>query len=334
MIKTLNDVRDEIQDIIQKPDQRGELTGFRNLDRIYSVKQGSFTVFLGAPSHGKTELIFELCMNQTERYGKRHLIYTPETGTVAEIMLELAHKYTGKPLYKTSYYKECCTEVERDNALQWVNHNFVIEDGDQDARSFEELAEDLLKEEKDSKRKIHTIMAEPYNEIKHDMTGFGTRQDLYIETFISDIRRFCAKNKKHVFLSFHPGSQSLITSKDGNFSYYPMPKAREAAGGQAALRKAMTWINIWRPQKNHKNEHGQTCKENEVIITVEKAKPKGVSFKGSTSMFFDWNKNRYFEDINFGNYYAFEHEKINAEIEFIHNGLRVEPPIEEIEIPF
>lgn len=313
MIKNLTQLRPEIQEIITKPDQRGELTGFRGLDRIYSVKQGSFTIFLGAPGHGKSELIFEICMNQTERYGKRHLIYSPETGSAAEIMLELAHKFMGKPLYKTSYYDETCTESEIENALLWVNHNFVIEDGDEDASTFECLCEDLKKEEKDSGRKIDTIMAEPYNEIKHDMAAFGTRQDLYIEGFMSDVRRFTKKNNKHVFLSFHPGTQAMVTSKDGKFGYYPMPKAREAAGGQAALRKAMTWINIWRPSKNAKDEYGQPYKANEVLIVVEKAKPKGVAFKGQTSLFFNFQKNRYYEDINFGEYYAFKHEEINIQ---------------------
>lgn len=312
MIKTLTQLREEIQEIISKPDQRGELTGFRGFDEIYSVKQGSFTIFLGAPGHGKSELIFEICMNQTERYGKRHLIYSPETGSAAEIMLELAHKYMGKPLYKTSYYDNFCTESEIDNALQWVNHNFVIEDGDEDARTFDELGEDLLKEEKDSKRTIHTIMAEPYNEIKHDMSEFGTRQDLYIEGFMSNVRRFCKKHNKHTFLSFHPGTQTMITAKDGSYSYYPMPKAREAAGGQATLRKAMTWINIWRPSQSAKNDYGQPYKKNEVVIIVEKAKPKGVAFKGKTSLFFDWQKNRYYEDINFGVYFSFKHEEINV----------------------
>lgn len=309
MIKRLEHVRDEIEQICVKSDQRGDRTGFRALDDIYTVKQGSFTIIHGAPAHGKSELIFEICMNQTERYGKRHLIYSPETGSVAEIMLELGHKYAGKPLYKTSYYGECCTEVERDIALQWVNHNFVIEDGDEEARSFAELCEDLLKEEKDSKRKIDTMMAEPYNELRHDMGTFGSRQDLYIETFMSDVRRFTKKHNKHVFLSLHPGTQAMIVSKDKKYSYYPMPKAREAAGGQAALRKAMTWINIWRPGKSWKNEYGQPAKENEVIINVEKAKPKGVSFRGQISLFFNWEKNRYYEDVNFGNCFAFEHEK-------------------------
>ncbi|MCW3111291.1 MAG: hypothetical protein JWQ09_5797 [Segetibacter sp.] len=315
MIKKLSDVRDQIEDICKKPDQRGELTGFGGLDKIFTVKQGSFSCFLGAPGHGKSELIFELCMNQTHEYGKRHMIYSPETGSVAEIMLELGHKYCGKPLYQTSYYGDFCTEKERANILDWVNHHFLIQDGDQEAMSFEELSEEMLKEEKDSKMAIHTLMAEPYNELKHDkMMLFGARQDLYIESFMSDVRRFTKKNNKHVFLSFHPGAQEKVIRKE--FSYYPMPTARQAAGGQAALRKAMTWVNIWRPHTNLKNSWGEHYKPNEVVIAVEKAKPKGVSFRGETSLFFDWKKNRYYEEMNRVELYAFDHKK---EFKFLGN---------------
>lgn len=309
MIRKLSDVRDQIEEICKKPDQRGELTGFDGLDKILSIKQGSFTCFLGAPGHGKSELIFELCMNQTAEFGKRHMIYSPETGSVADIMLEIGHKFCGKPLYQTSYYGDYCSEKERANVLDWVNHNFIIQDGDQEAMSFEELGEEMLKEEKDSKQPIHTLMAEPYNELRHDkMILFGSRQDLYIESFMSDVRRFTKKNNKHVFLSFHPGVQEKIQRKE--FSYYPMPTARQAAGGQAALRKAMTWVNIWRPSTKLKNQWGENYKDNEVVINVEKAKPKGVSFRGETSLFFDWKKNRYYEEINRAQLYAFEHKRV------------------------
>jgi hypothetical protein len=314
MIKKLSDVRDEIDAIVARKDQRGELTGFQGLDKIYTVKQGSFTCFLAAPGHGKSELIFEICINQSLKYGKRHLIYSPETGSVAEIMLELAHKYLQKPVVNTSYFDYAASHKDVAAALDWVNHHFIIEDGDENANSFQQLTEDLLKEEKDSKIPIHTLMAEPYNELLHDMQGYGTRQDLYIEGFMSDVRRFSKKNNKHVFLSFHPGVQSMVTTKDKKYSYYPMPKAREAAGGQAALRKAMTWINLWRPPVNLKNEKGEHYKENEVIVVVEKAKPKGVSFRGQTSLFFDFKKNRYYEEIARDNYYAFQHEKIPAQV--------------------
>jgi hypothetical protein len=82
--------------------------------------------------------------------------------------------------------------------------------------------------------------------------------------------------------------------------------AREAAGGQALLRKAMTWINMWRPPHGMNDQYGQPYPDNIVLIKVEKAKPKGVAMRGEMVLQFDWKKNRYFE---FPKLYAFEHEK-------------------------
>jgi len=108
-----------------------------------------------------------------------------------------------------------------------------------------------------------------------------------------------------------------------------MPSAREASGGQALFRKAMTWINMWRPPANFPNEYGMPYEENEVLIQIEKAKPKGVATRGVTSLYFDFKRSRYYEDINLKNSYAFEHEKIKESHEVIQPNLDfdgIEPP--------
>jgi hypothetical protein len=40
-----------------------------------------------------------------------------------------------------------------------------------------------------------------------------------------------------------------------------------------------------------------------------KAKPKGSANRGTTSLFFDWKRNRYYEEIEGKQRFAFEHEK-------------------------
>jgi hypothetical protein len=88
--------------------------------------------------------------------------------------------------------------------------------------------------------------------------------------------------------------------------YYPMPIAREAAGGQALFRKAMTWINLWRPPSGMLDDNGMPLEDNVTIIDIEKAKPKGVGKKGQTKLYLDWKRNRFYE---FPKLYAFDHEK-------------------------
>lgn len=322
-IKRLTDIRENIENIVKNPVQRGHLTGFKNLDELYTVKRGSYTVWHGAPAHGKSEIIFEVLMNHAVD-GEVSAIYSPETGSPEEIMIELAHKYLQKQIVKHHPLNPVASEKEMYEALDWVDYHFLIIDDEENGYSFEMICEEVEKWENENKRKVTQIMAEPYNELVHDMREFNGRQDLYMEHFLTVVRRYCRTRKKHLHLSFHTGEQKLKT--EGKISFYPMPKAREAAGGQAGLRKAMAWINIWRPPTGLKNDKGVPYAANEVLVQVEKAKPKYVCYRGTCSLFFDPNKNRYYEKINGYDCYAFDH--INRKDDLIPDPMIVQAALD------
>jgi hypothetical protein len=297
----------EIESLRERGITRGENTGFRELDKIYSVKQGTYTIILAEPTHGKSEFIFEMAMNQTF-FGKRSLVCSPETGSPNEIVAELVHKYTGKVMLKSNPY--CIGDRELYDALAWLNEYFVILDTDEKTYSIKDLFDCANEWDKQHpKQRIDIIIGEPYNELSHDMTEFGARQDLYIESIMSEVRRRCKKENRHFFLSIHPAQSMPITTKDG-ITYYPKPLPRQAAGGQALYRKSMTWITLWRPDSRLLDSSGWQYKPNEVHVHVDKAKPKGVAEKGKCTLYFDWKRNRYYE---LGDMYAFEHDRNSAD---------------------
>lgn len=311
MIRTIMDMLPKLETMRTSGIIRGEKTGFFSLDSLYSVKQGTYTFIYSEPTHGKSEFTFEICLNQVEKAGKRCLICSPETGTVDEIIAELVHKVTGKKIHKTEF--EHTTDLEFMTTMEWLNEFFLIVDTDEKTYSVEQLFEMADEWEKNNpNKKIDIIVGEPYNELDHSkMASYGARQDLYIEDLISSIRRLCRKKKRHFILTIHPsGSATPITDKHG-FSYYPKPLPRQAAGGQALYRKAMTWITLWRPPKNYKNraKDPDPVLENEVHVYIDKAKPKGVSVKGMCKLYLDWKKNRYYEKLSNIDCYAFDHLK-------------------------
>lgn len=307
MIKSILDLTPQIETLRDKGVVRGENTGFRCLDELYSVKQGSFTFFYAEPGHGKSEMIFEICLNQRD---KRTLICSPETGSLIEIIAELIHKHTGKRIFKSDV-DYSLGDAEFYNAIAALNDRFVIIDTDERAYSIPQLFEYADQWEKENKGlKINIIVGEPYNELDHSDMGikFGARQDLYIEDLCSTIRRLCKKNNRHFMLSIHPSGSAIPITK-GGITYYPKPLPRQAAGGQALYRKSMTWITLWRPPKGLNDDTGFEYRDNEVHVFIDKAKPKGVSFKGMCKLFFDWRLNRYYEDINGNRCFAYDHEK-------------------------
>ena len=99
MIKKYKDINKSLDDLRVNGNPSGDYTGFSNLDEYFTLKQGSYTFILASPHHGKSELCFEIAFNQAQKYGKKTLIYSPETGSVEDIYAEFIHKYIGKPFY-------------------------------------------------------------------------------------------------------------------------------------------------------------------------------------------------------------------------------------------
>ena len=295
MIKKYKDIQPAVDFLRDKGNPRGEDTGFKCLDELYSIKQGSFTMIHAAPHNGKSEFAFELVFNQAERYGKKCLIYSPETGSAEDILFEFIHKRNRQTAYKSSYSH--CSDSQYHDAIAFVDYYFSIVDSDEKAYSFEELTKLVTDED--------IILCDPYNELHHDMKS--QRQDLYVEDLLGQIRRYSKKNNKHCIMTLHPGKQELVKDKNGSF-FYDMPKAREAAGGQANLRKAMTWINLWLG-RGKTDDNGIPYADNEVIVQIEKAKPKGVANRGECSLFLDKSKSRYYEKQDNASLFAFQHEK-------------------------
>lgn len=302
MIKKYKDIQDQLNLIRSAGSPKGSLTGFKQLDEHFTVKQGSFTFILGAPHSGKSELSFEIGINQQRKYKKRVLVSSSETGSVADIYAELVHKIWARSIYDDHPMPISHEELKK--AVAYIDTWYSIIDTEDQSYSFQEIFQMRTDE--------GIIIADPYNEHKHDMTLYGARQDLYIEDLMGEVRRANKKMDTHMLISLHPAAQQLKEEKVNGQSirYYPMPLAREASGGQSLFRKAMTWINMWRPPVGLKGYHGRPYENNEAVYMVEKAKPKGVANKGMGSLYYDYFRSRYYEKIGDVKCYAFQHEKV------------------------
>jgi hypothetical protein len=311
MIKRLSDFQSDIMDFYQTGIQRGEYCGFESLDEYYTCKSGSMTFILASPHSGKTEFVLEILLNLSISKGQKHLIFTPETGDYKDIAGELISKFCKKPFFKSSAYG--CTEAEIYNAINFLDDKFFIVDTDENNFSFDDIISGCKAFESEKGMKINNIVFDPYNEVKHDMKDYGTRQDLYIEDATGKLRRFAKKENKHIFICMHPQEQAPITDSNG-VTYYPAPHPRQSAGGQSFFRKAMSFIVLWRPPQGVIDpQTNQPYADNELHVHIRKAKPKGSGKLGMCKLYFDWRTNRYYEDSNGYQYYAFDLQKKNTQ---------------------
>jgi hypothetical protein len=111
----------------------------------------------------------------------------------------------------------------------------------------------------------------------------------------------------------------MVTSKTiagTDVSYFPIPSARDFAGGQVWFRKGLSVLIPWRPPYGLANSDGTGAEKNEVHLKVAKSKPKGVSKNGVYKMFLDVDRYQYYMldykgnrvYANRGTYYKPEHQ--------------------------
>lgn len=303
MIRKLTDFEAEILEFHKTGIQKGEYVGFENLNELYTRKEGSMTFILASPHSGKTEFNLEILLNLSMQYGQRHILFTPETGDYKDISKELISKYLKKQFFASDF--DACTEAEIYNAINFLSDKFFIVDNDENSFSFEDIITQTRLFEAENNIKIHNILFDPFNEVRHDMASYNGRQDLYIEDAIGKLRRYANKENKHIFICMHPQDQQPIT-QDG-VTFYPPPHPRQSAGGQSFFRKAMAFIILWRPPKGLINaETNQPYEDNETHIIIAKAKPKGSAKLGKCVLYWDWRKNRYYERTSDGIYFGLE----------------------------
>lgn len=302
MYKRLSELQSQMNVIRHTKNVRGKSIGW-TFDQIpYTVKEGCTTYIGSAPASGKTELWFEFLINLSCIHGWKHVIFSPETGSAPEVYAELCHKYIGKP-YTIS--ENSMSQSEQIRAEMFVNDHFIVIDPIDEDLTLEEFYNLVDKIERTEQMTINTTTVDPWNELteKFEHSDLG-REDKYLSRILGMARKNARKTKRHNCIINHVRDQPLVHGKtfDGrDISYYPMPSARDFAGGQVWFRKGLTVLIPWRPPVDLLLSDGSIAQENEVHFKVAKSKPKGVSKNGTYKMFLDSEKYQYYVKDYFGN---------------------------------
>lgn len=324
MKRTILDYKDSVMHHYETGVSRGIDTGFKNLDELLSFKLGYSTFYLGFAGAGKTEFHMEMMFNQTQSKGWKHGFLSGEIGNMDDVIAELISKYLRKPFYKSN--PQAATEKEVYGALSWLNEYFFPVDGDETDHDIESFFAYWKSLEKELKIKLQTTSLDPFNDLEEDLNSFAGREDKYLAWALKKVRQEAKVNNWHNNIVTHAKDLPPIILKDvtGQDVYCTaVPTLNSFAGGAVWGRRAFNVVGVWRPEHNRINGKvdltvnpagGIPFLENEVIIKVLKAKPKGTAKKGATSLYYDWKRNRYYEKIDYENKYAFEHEKIPLQI--------------------
>ena len=284
------DVRDSLNTLRSEGIKKGAWTGFDSLFDKYSMKKGSTTYIYAGAHQGKSQFGFELMVNLAQYSGWKWAVYTPETGSPTEVFAELLWVYLRKPFLVND--KVMATDEEKEEAMSFINeHFFLVDSGLQDL-SIEGFYTAVEMIEEDNFITIDGCMIDHFTEIRTDITS-GVRDDIAIGQVLTKVRKHSAEKNYHTIVTVHTKHQQA-KYKNG-IPYVDVPTMNDIAGGMQWSRKGMMVLNVWRCPYGLEDENGVPYEQNQVKITVVKAKPKIVGNLGSVTLFYDKMKNRYYE---------------------------------------
>ena len=295
MYKKLTDLNAEMFSIRHEKDVRGKSIGWGWDMLPITIKEGTTTYIGAAPASGKTELWFEILINLSCLHGWNHVIFSPETGNSAEIFSELCYKYIGKPYVQG---QNSMTNGEQVSAEMFINQHFIVIDPiDEDLTitKFYDLVDEIERKEQIT---IHTTTIDPWNELTEEFISSDLgREDKYLSRILGQARKNARKTNRHNCIINHVRDQPMVTAMSvagTELRYFPIPTARDFAGGQVWFRKGLSVLIPWRPPYGLPDADGSGAEKNEVHLKVAKSKPKGVSKNGVYKLFLDVDRYQYY----------------------------------------
>ena len=171
----------------------------------------------------------------------------------------------------------------------FINQHFIVIDPiDEDLTitKFYDLVDEIERKEQIT---IHTTTIDPWNELTEEFISSDLgRENKYLSRILGQARKNARKTNRHNCIINHVRDQPMVTAMSvagTELRYFPIPTARDFAGGQVWFRKGLSVLIPWRPPYGLPDADGSGAEKNEVHLKVAKSKPKGVSKNGVYKLF-------------------------------------------------
>jgi len=275
-IYEIRDIKNQVMRLYENDAERGESTGWKELDELYTVRPGEWTLVTGIPGHGKSEFVDNLMVNLMWKKW-RFAIFSPENQPLERHIAKLTEKAVGKPFYRGA--KERLTSKEVQDAQELLNPVFTFllpEDDEISVDGILKLAKTAI-----FRKGVKGIVIDPWNEIDHTRPA-GISETEYISKSISKIRRFARACGVHIWVIVHPAKMSKVKQDDGTMDY-PVPTPYDCHGSAHWRNKADNAITV------HRNFKDET-----INIHVQKIRFKEIGKVGVCEMTYDKPTGRLF----------------------------------------
>jgi hypothetical protein len=263
-------IKSKILDIKLNGYQRGKTTGWKTLDKMFSVAKKQFTVITGVPSAGKSEFMDALAVNLMMYNHWKFAVFSPENYPAEMHYHKLIEKIKGKELRNID-------DDDIDIAIKVINEHFFFIDALEDDLTLDSI----LQQTKDliETQKVDALIIDPWNEIELSRPNNVSESD-FIGNCLRISRKFARKYNIHLFIVAHP--TKLAKNKDGK---YPIPELWDISGSAHWRNKADNGICVHR-------DYESKC----TLILVQKVKFKYFGTQGECKLYYEEKSGRYNEN--------------------------------------
>lgn len=290
-------ISDSFNEILQdknRVQERGSFTGFKVLEPYISFIEGNITTIFGTAGSGKTQLSIEFSIYMAMAYKKITLLYLTEAGSFSETVLDICQTYLRKRL-------EDIEDEELLDALDWMSKYFYVIDVSDSLLDIREIYSSTRELEEDYGIKVHNIIIDHYHNINLTKEQRGMTIAEQVKFVFQAITRTSKKFSYHTIILFHVKDIDPIKCPTTGKFYLPKPEFYMLSGGMQSSYLSQQMIGVWRPITREEQygivnpDTGIPFELNEAHVTCMKVKPKQSGKLGGDTLFFDWEKQSYYE---------------------------------------
>lgn len=276
--------------------------GFDSFREHWNWKKGQTLYLYGAPGAGKSTLSNFIDVVVSHLHGWKHVMFSPEMGSTAELITSLAQVILGQR--NVSQNSEFGVDPERwDRCLTWIYQHFRFIEG---AETQEDIYEAIDKLEREEGFKADSVTIDPFNQMRHRLEG--KPKDEYLQNWLHTFNAEAKSKNRFQKVLVHPINMNnykkeVELSNGMKRDHFSVVQKDQIMWGQEWDRQAYQMVSIWRPLQYtengtlviQKDRNGEPYMEGHVDVHVQKVKQASTGKVSAHTLKYEWTKCRYYE---------------------------------------
>lgn len=280
---------------------KGYDCGFKTGDQYLSYRLGFSTGFYSYSAQGKSQFWIEQAVHLSRKHGLKHAIWLTENGKKEELIMDIAMTYMRKSLFSPNHV---ISDEELFEALNWMNDFFYIIDHESSILNIRDIFQAVADIEAAYGIKINCVAIDNATNLSREADKHKMMIHEYMNYLMTAINRTSLARNYHTFILFHVGKQDRVECKTTGKKYQAPATHYDIVGGQMVNYLGYQLACVYRPISNDEQvgiinpDTGVPFDLNETHIIISKSKPKAVGTQGQFIIYFDVEKQAYYELLN------------------------------------